>query len=292
MICSMTGYGEAQLTDGAVAYVLEVKSINNRYFKASIKLPEHLAVFEGQVETLLRSKLARGTVSYTLRVRDKSAKAAQEVNVAALESYVNQLRGLNMGQGAQIDLATILALPGVIQPPEIDEAERERQWQRIEQVSQIAIEHLVQMRSLEGRAINDDLLGQCAQIREHLKEVAVRAPGVLQEYNERLLNRANELLASSRMQLQLDDVRREVAVYAERCDINEELARLASHLDQFETLCDRSEAAGRKLDFLAQEMLREANTIGSKANDATIAHSIVEIKGSIDRIKEQVQNVE
>lgn len=292
MILSMTGYGEAQHNEGGVSYALEIKSLNNRYFKTAIKLPEHLSLFEGEVEKLLRTRLSRGSLTYNLRLRDKSPAAAQEINVAAVNSYLAQLSRVQSDGRVQVDLAAILALPGVCQTPELSHEEKERQWRIIADLTHRAVEQLIAMRRTEGQAVRADLLGQCGQIREHLQVVAERAPAVIVEYHQRLLQRANELISQAKLQLQLDDVKREVAVYAERCDINEELARLASHLDQFERLCDRNEAAGRKLDFLAQEMLREANTIGSKANDSTIAHRIVEIKGAIDRLKEQVQNVE
>lgn len=292
MILSMTGYGEAQHSDDGVAYVLELRSLNNRYFKASIKLPEALSVFESEVEKLLRTRLSRGSVTYNLRIRDTRAEAAQEINVAAVESYVKQLGKLSTSVPVQIDLAVILALPGVCQPAGLDEAERERQWKVLESMTVEVMNRLIEMRRIEGKVLRDDLLAQCAQIRKHLAAIAERSPVVLKEYHQRLLNRANELLNEAKLQLQLDDVKREVALYAERCDINEEISRLGSHLDQFEKLCDSRELAGRKLDFLAQELLRETNTIGSKANDAAIAHHIVEIKGAIDRLKEQVQNVE
>jgi len=291
MILSMTGYGEVQHSDDGISYALELRSLNSRYFKVSIKLPEHLSIFEPEVEKLLRTRLTRGSVFYHLRVRDTSAEAAQEINQAALKSYLDQLLAVSPGNH-QIDLASLLELPGVCQPPALSEARRQHQWTVIEQITDRVLEHLVEMRRVEGRSICQDLLGQCTQIREHLAAVAGHAPVVLQEYHQRLVQRANGLIAEAKLQLQLDDVKREVALYAERCDINEEISRLGSHLDQFEQLCQGGERAGRKLDFLAQELLREANTIASKANDATIAHHIVEIKGAIDRLKEQVQNVE
>jgi len=292
MIRSMTGYGEAQGQDGQTSYLLEIRSLNNRYFKAAIKLPDFLTLFESAVEKLVRSRLARGSVTYNLRVRNTSADAAQDINVAALQRYLDQLRQVTAAGPVQTDLATILTLPGVCQPPQIDEAQREHQLEIITKLTAEALDRLIEMRRAEGQALREDLLTQCGRIREHLAAVSTKAPRVLQDYHQRLLQRTNELLAESRLPLELDDVRREVALYAERCDINEEVSRLGSHLDQFARLCDRGERAGRKLDFLAQEMLREANTIGSKANDADIAHHAVEIKGAIDRLKEQVQNVE
>lgn len=292
MIRSMTGYGEAQYHDEEVAYVLETRSVNNRYFKAAIKLPDFLSVFESTIEKLIRTRLARGSVTYNLRVRNTSADAAQDINVAAVKRYIEQLNEIGTTGPVQIDLATILSLPGVCQPPEIDEAQREHQLDIIRRLTEEALEKLLEMRRAEGQALRDDLVTHCDLIRDHLAAVAAKAPQVLQDYHQKLLQRTNELIGQSKLQLELDDLKREIAVYAERCDVNEEISRLGSHLDQFARLCDRGEQAGRKLDFLAQEMLREVNTIGSKANDAGIAHHVVEIKGAIDRLKEQVQNAE
>jgi len=293
MICSMTGYGEVQCTEGEISYVLELRTVNSRYLKVAIKLPDNLAIFEPEIEKLLRSRLTRGAVSYTLRVRDTRAEAAQEVNQAALARYVHQLSAIREETTQiRIDLATLLLLPGVCQPPPLDEASRAHQWQVLERLTHQALDLLIDMRRVEGRGIAEDLRRQCASIRDHLQAVAERSPTVLAEYQQRLLQRVNELLADAKLQLVLDDLRREVALFAERCDINEEISRLRSHLDQFEKACDSRQPVGRKLDFLAQELLREVNTIGSKANDATIAHHVIEMKAAVDRLKEQVQNVE
>jgi uncharacterized protein (TIGR00255 family) len=141
-------------------------------------------------------------------------------------------------------------------------------------------------------ALRKDLIGNCERIREVAAEIAVHAPNMVTEYQQKLRDRVELLLRDAKLELEKDALLRDVAVYADRCDIGEEIARLASHLDQFTKLCDSPELAGRKLDFLTQEMLRETNTIGSKSNNAAIARNVVEIKGSIDRLKEQVQNVE
>ena len=154
------------------------------------------------------------------------------------------------------------------------------------------LDALMDMRRDEGRSLHDDLLGYCEAVRTRLASIASRAPGVIDEYRERLRSRVASLMQSGGFQLEADGLLREVAVFAERCDISEEITRMGSHLDQFVEVCGRDEQVGRTLDFLAQELLREANTIGSKSNDAAIARSVVEIKGLIDRLKEQVQNVE
>jgi uncharacterized protein (TIGR00255 family) len=157
-----------------------------------------------------------------------------------------------------------------------------------------AIDGLLKMRTVEGQALADDLLGHRSAIETRLSEIATRAPQVVDEYHQRLRNRVNELLAKAQLDVAQPDLIREVAVYAERCDIAEEVSRLTGHMQQFEEILTNGneEPSGRTLDFLTQEMLREANTIASKSNDVTIARHIVEVKGAIDRIKEQVQNVE
>jgi len=292
MILSMTGYGDAQLVQDGVGYTLEIRSLNNRYFKPTIKLPEHLQFLEAEVDKLLRSRLTRGTVNYTLRVRDTSAQAAYEINVAALQAYLDQLNSVRPAGPVSVDLATVLALPGVCQPPEMTEAQRERQWKIVSTLTSEALDKMIAMRAEEGRALRDDLLRHTAAVRSELTAIAERCPLVVAEYLKRLTQRVNELVGQAKLQLAEQDLAKEVALFAERCDVSEEISRLRSHLDQFDRLCDGKQHAGRKLDFLAQEMLREANTIGSKSNDTEIARHIVEIKALIDRLKEQVQNVE
>lgn len=292
MILSMTGYGDAQYAEDGVSYALEIRSLNNRYFKPTIKLPEHLQFLEAEVEKLLRMRLNRGSITYTLRVRDTSAEAAYEINTAALQTYLDRLAQVRHAGAVSVDLAAIVALPGVCQPPEMDERSREHQLSLVESLTATALERLLAMRAAEGRALCEDLLKHTAAMRTHLEAIRARSPVVVEDYQRRLTQRVNELLASQKIQLERQDLAREVALFAERCDISEEISRLTTHLDQFDRHCDGKEHAGRKLDFLAQEMLREANTIGSKANDAIIASHIVEIKALIDRLKEQVQNVE
>jgi len=293
VIQSMTGFGEAQHHEPGLTYTLEIRSLNNRYFKPAIKLPEPLQFLEANVEKLLRSRLGRGSVTYTLRLRSETVEAAHDINTAALEWYLGRLRQVQPPGGpVSIDMATILTLPGVCQPRQVDDDARHAQWQTIRQLTEEALDRLLAMRREEGQALRLDLLTQCQAIREHLDVVARRAPSVIQEYHQRLARRVGELTAGATLELNKADLAREVAVFAERSDVNEELARLASHLDQFVQLCDSKEHAGRKLDFIAQEMLREANTIGSKGNDGEIAREIVEVKSRIDRLKEQVQNVE
>jgi len=290
MILSMTGYGQAQYKQGAVSYSLEIRSLNNRYFKAQIRLPEHLLFLEADVERMLRRRLGRGSINYQLRTHD-AGEAACEINTAALSRYLAQLRTV-ISPDVQIDAASLLELPGVCQTPEMSDEDRRRHLEIAEQLTDEAVERLIEMRRVEGQALSKDLRQHCDRIRTELTSVAARAPEVIGEYHRRLGQRAGQLLAEAKLDLSKDDLAREVALFADRSDISEEISRLGSHLDQFVALCDSQELAGRKLDFLTQEMLREANTIASKANDAGTSARVVEIKGLIDRLREQVQNVE
>jgi uncharacterized protein (TIGR00255 family) len=292
MILSMTGFGEARAEADGIAYRVEIRSVNNRYFKPSFRLPEYFQRYEAEVDRHLRSRVGRGSIFYTLRLSGDAATAYQ-INRTALAQYVAGLReAAGTEPTARIDLASLLAIPGVCEPPEIDESTLAGQFVVVRKLTDEAIDRLLTMRRTEGQALLLDLRTQCAEIRQRLEQIGARAPGVVDDYARRLGARVQQLLNGSNIELEQDVLAREVAIYAERCDINEEIARMKSHLEQFAALCEGPEEAGRKLEFLAQELLREANTIGSKANDAEIARSVVTIKAAIDRIKEQVQNVE
>lgn len=292
MICSMTGYGDADVTADSVTYAVELRSLNNRYFKASIKLPDPLQYLEPDIERLLRDRLGRGSVTFSLRMRSATGIEAYEVNIAALERYVRQLQSLAaLGVGITVELGSTLSLPGVSQPPQLDETEKQRQWALVRELALTVLDKANEMRRIEGRALRDDLLAHCQVILDQLETIRLRAPDVVREYHQRLSLRVEELIRNGKLSLEADSLAREVAIYAERSDISEEIARLASHIQQFRDLCDSNELAGRKLEFLTQEMLREANTIASKSNDVSIARGVIEIKASVDRLKEQTANV-
>lgn len=294
MILSMTGYGSAQGVDDGTNYAVELRALNHRYFKLSIKLPEHLQFTEPAIEKLLRRRINRGSVACVVRTRGESAVGAGQINAAALTHYLQQLAGVKLPKGMQadLDLATMALLPGVCEPPSGDEAKQERQQKTVLDLLGQAIDTLVAMRRTEGEVLRNDLQSIASSIRGELENVKSRAPAVVEEYHERLRTRVTMLMEKGGFELQQDGLMREVAVFAERCDISEEVVRLAAHLDQVDELCNSDQPVGRTLDFLTQELLREANTIGSKSNDAGIARGVVTMKGLIDRMKEQVQNVE
>jgi len=293
MIVSMTGFGDATRESDGTHYAVEIRSLNNRFFKSTIKLPDNVSGLEPELESMLREALGRGSITFILKMRSDSAEAAYHINTHALKAYLEQLQQVKgIDRMVQIDLASLVALPGVCQEPRDETDEIARHGPVIRELAKQAIVKLDAMRKREGEALFADLMKHVKVIAASLKEIEGRAPFVIEDYHKRLSQRVNQLMAKAELKVSESDLIREVAVFAERADVAEEIQRLTTHLDAFEQSCRTGEHAGRKLDFIAQEMLREANTIASKANDATIAKHIVEIKGAIDRLKEQVQNVE
>ena len=293
MLLSMTGFGSAHGQVDGVEFDVEIRSVNNRYFKCSVKLPDSHSQLEPAIEKLIRKRLGRGTVSLSVRMRVPPDEAAYDVNVAARERYVGQLRRIDAGRGetVRIDLASVLLLPGVCSPPSAGDLRERTEAGLLELVTE-ALDALMTMRSEEGKALAGDLRLHCGTIEASLSTVAGAAPEVLRLYHERLTARVEDLMGNGRAKLDDQTLAREIAIFAERSDIAEEISRLTGHLAQFDQAIDSDGPVGRKLDFIAQEMLREANTIASKANNAEIGRYVVDIKTAIDRIKEQVQNVE
>jgi len=294
MINSMTGYGEAQGEADGVSYAVEIKTVNNRYFKTIIKLPELATFMEEDIDKLLKQNISRGTVNYVLRLKDASSSALFDIDETALQAVVDKLSraGSSSGIDGTIDIGNLLTLPGIIQPalPDKERAEQIRKF--VLKISQEALDKLKQMRATEGGYLEADIKKCCTAIEEDLEQIRGRSSIVMQEYAEKLKRRVNELLALAEIKIDEVILAREVAIFADRSDISEEVSRLDSHLQQFEQCCNGSDQSGRRLDFISQEMLREANTIASKASDTETTRYVVNIKCQIDRIKEQVQNIE
>jgi uncharacterized protein (TIGR00255 family) len=292
----MTGFGEASGQSHGVHYFLEVRSLNSKYFKAVIRLPEDLEALEAEIESDLRRRLTRGSVFVTARCTAISGDTGYQINDRALANYIEQVRRLPHVQRGEValDLGALLTLPGVLQPPPDEEARLERARQALLGLLATACERMIAMREREGAALRHDLLARRQVIADRLRDIALRSPSVVAEYERRLRQRIETMVREAGLKVEPIDILREIAVVAERSDIAEEITRLSGHIDQFTDLLSRQDGrpVGRTLDFLTQEMLREANTIASKCADAEISRAIVEVKGEIDRIKEQVQNVE
>jgi len=294
----MTGFGDASEQAAGVQYSVELRSLNNRYFKATIRLPEEIASLEAELESLLRNKLNRGSVTAIIKMRGSAASVADQINETALLAYLDRLETLHArfadrDQAVQIDLTNLLALPGVLQSAD-DSQILSNARPVVTKLMDTCCDKVMAMRVIEGKTAGDDLARQRATIRTRIDEIAERAPVVLEEYHVRLRNRINDLLAKAELKVDEPNLLRELAIFADRSDISEEINRTRGHLEQFEQIVGNktTDSVGRTLEFLTQELLREANTISSKSNDAVISRAIVEVKGAIDRIKEQAANVE
>ena len=294
MINSMTGYGEAKGEINGVTYTVEIKSVNNRYLKTNIKIPDPLMFLEEDIDKLLRNNLSRGTITCIVQLKNISADMPFDIDETALQAVMEKLNriGASTNIKCEIDIGSLLALPGILSPTLPDEEKAEKIKKSALSITQNAIDQLKQMRAAEGAALAADLDNHCQAIKADLKQIRTRSAVVLQEYQKKLKKRVDELLADAKLKLDEETLAREVAVFAERSDISEEIARLDSHLQQFTEISRTDSQSGRRLDFISQEMLREANTIASKASDAEVVRYVVDIKCRIDRIKEQVQNIE
>jgi uncharacterized protein (TIGR00255 family) len=290
----MTGFGEAHQTDGGLTVAIEIRAINSRYFKLSVRAGERYSTLEPRIEATLREKIRRGTVQVS--VRATRAKVADDftINVTALSSYRDQLEKLHdrWHISENVEIESLLLLPGVVDEQPTQSIDVDADWPLIESTLLQAIVALEKMRSDEGQAMEDDLRANCQAIGNELAAIEKQAPKVADSYRDRLRDRVNKLLAEHDVTVETSDLIREVSLFADRCDISEEIVRLGSHLDQFESIMKVPDSAGRKLEFLTQEMFRETNTIGSKANDIEIARGVIEIKTAIEKIREMVQNIE
>jgi len=293
LLLSMTGHGEAHRHVDGVSVAVEVRTVNNRYLKFTFRATEGYQSLEPQVESLVRHHIRRGTIQVGLVVNREPRAEDYRLNEVVLQGYLNQIERLAVKAASQgVPIASLLALPGVVREPTAELELIESQWPLIESVLVEALASLDKMRSEEGRTMAGDLTANARAIAAELAAVERRAPQVVEAYRTRLADRLNKLLADLGVQIQPADIVREVGIFAERSDIAEEIVRLRSHLEQFDSVMATQESSGRKLEFLTQEMFRETNTIGSKANDAEIARHVIEMKSSIERMREMIQNVE
>jgi uncharacterized protein (TIGR00255 family) len=290
----MTGFGNSTSQSDAVSISVELRAVNNRYLKLNMRLPDSLNRFESRIEKLIRSRIARGTVQLSIRARHPRSVSGYVIDGEVIQEYRRQLEVLAAdGNNAQSpSLTDLIGLPGVVTETELLPEMIDSLWPTIEQAVSETLTQFEAFRQTEGHQMQDDLHRQCQLISDQIDEVTQLAPTVVAEYRTKLLDRITRAVGESGVTITESDVIREVAVYADRCDINEEITRLRCHLQQFDTFLNSDQSLGRKLEFLGQEMFREINTIGSKANNVAIAHSVVEMKAAIERVREVLQNVE
>jgi uncharacterized protein (TIGR00255 family) len=298
VLLSMTGHGEARGECNALHVAVEVRSVNNRYLKIMLRAAEPYNLFEAEVERVARRHVRRGTIQIQLRVERPHQAQDYRINPTALRSYAEQVWTACDGLGvarpeAGALIGSLLALPGVAPEPGAAASPAEDEWPAIERVLNEALERLQAMRQDEGGRMALELMRHHAQVSEQLEMIRQRIPQIVAGYRDRLLERVRGLLAESSVSVSPDDLIRDVSVFAERSDTAEEVVRLASHLEQFEqTVRTETDSPGRKLEFLVQEMGRETNTIGSKASDLSVSRHVVEIKATLEKVRELIQNVE
>ncbi|MGA2618154.1 MAG: YicC/YloC family endoribonuclease [Thermoguttaceae bacterium] len=294
MLLSMTGFGQSHYHRDGLAVTVEVRAINNRFFKLTVRASEGYGVLESRIEQLVRETIRRGTVQVNLRIDRAWSADDFQINAAVLRGYREQLRAL-CGQWQEdplVPIAALLPLPGVVDDRAATAFDPEADWPAVCAAVEEALRNLAHMRAAEGRAMAADLTAHRATIAAGLLTIDRQAPLALAACRHRLEERLNKALAEHQLAADPAAVIKELALLADRADISEEICRLRSHLDQFQDSVDLPESSGRKLEFLTQEMVREANTIGSKAADIEIAKQVIEIKTALERIREMIQNVE
>jgi len=290
VLLSMTGFGNATGQNDRFSAALEVKAVNNRYLKISVRLPDVLAPLEPDFERVVRAAVARGTVSVNVRLTPLGQASRYHIVPEVLESYWQQLQEQTVPSPQTAD--ALLALPGVVADQLSASVDCKQEWPLLEQALGESLENLQSFRRLEGESMRRDLTENGEIIAARLATISERAPLVVSSYRDKILDRVQELLKTVSATVSPDDLIREVSIFSDRCDINEEITRLRCHIEQFEQVMDQATSQGRKLDFLSQEMFREVNTIGSKANDVGIAHNVVDMKAAVEKMREILQNVE
>lgn len=290
----MTGQGSAHVTEEGVSVAAEVRTVNSRYFKLALRASDGYGSLEPRIEEVVRRYVRRGTVQLDLRVERQAAAGDFRLNETALASYQRQLTQVarQLKLDSHVTLESLLALPGVVDERVSRNVDTDAEWPLVERALVLALEGLTKMRTDEGQAMASDMSAQCKAISDELDCIAERAPLVTEGYRGRLTERVNKLLAEFEVRVEAADIIREVGLFAERSDISEEVVRLRHHLEQFAQIMTLDESNGRKLEFITQEMFRESNTIGSKANDGEIGSHVIEVKAAVERMREMIQNVE
>ncbi|KHE92761.1 MAG: YicC family protein [Candidatus Scalindua rubra] len=296
MIKSMTGFGQSELKDEEKTVIVELRSVNNKYLKINIRVPDLLSGVEDKIEKLLKKELVRGTINLTIEYITCDQVPKCVINKDILREYHNMISEAREEISIQQDvtLDNLISLPGVL------EFKRDSGngmtdddfWHELEQLVKLAINDLKKMREAEGKNLRIEIDKWKDNISVLLDDIETMAPKVVLEYSSRIQERISTLLAGSESKIDNNDLHKEIAIFADRCDISEELGRLRSHILLFDNVMDNEEPNGRKLEFIVQEMFREANTIASKANNSDIIKDVISIKTEIERVKEQILNLE
>ena len=292
MIKSMTGFGRGSFVNAEKQINIEIKTVNHRFLDLSVKLPRQLMWCEDSIRKQVQGVLSRGKVDVFVTYTElQKPGSAVHIDKGLAAAYIDALTTASKEYGLtnDIDTSTLLRMPDVltVTGAEMDE---EQVWSQLSTALTEALDNLVKMREKEGETLKNNLLGMVSNIEEAMVAVTSRAPLIPQEYKDKLENRLSTLLKGDAVDPQR--LAQEVAYFADKCCIDEEITRMGSHIAQFRDILASDEPVGRKLDFLVQEMNREANTMGSKANDIELTRNVLTIKGEIEKIREQIQNLE
>jgi uncharacterized protein (TIGR00255 family) len=288
----MTGFGESRHADDRMSVAVELRSVNNRHFKLSAKISDSHSSLEPDFERQIREVAHRGTVQLSMRIERPRRAEDYRLNLIALASYRDQVAMADVGAASQVGLASLLALPGVVETRKEAADDPREDLTLLTKILGEALNKFQATRVEEGRVMGEELRAQGRLVTDALDQVAARCPEVVSHYQTRLLERVQLLVKEQGILIEAKDLIREVAILSERADIAEEITRLRAHLTQFVEVLDEPESGGRKLEFIVQEMGRETNTIGSKANDVDISRRVFEMKGALEKVRELIQNVE
>ena len=292
MVRSMTGYGRFELLKNGVNYTVEIKSVNHRYFEFSVRTPKGCAFLEEKLKAFFAKRITRGKVEVYVGMEGGArSNSVVTVNEAVADSYVTALKTLKKkyGLSGKVSLSEVITNNDVfvIERPQMNEEEI---WSAVEEAANGAVEAFIKMRETEGVRLAEDVKSRCEHILQMVEEVEKRAPETLVSYRERLEKKLKEVLEDTSIDEQR--ILTEAAIFADKIAVDEETVRLRSHINQLVSMIDSDETLGKKFDFVVQEMNREANTIGSKSQNVEITRVVVDIKGEIEKIREQIQNIE
>ena len=292
MLKSMTGYGRAESSKGALEFSVEIRSVNNRFREIILRLPQSLQPSEDRIRSIVSSRLRRGRIEVSIQIKDNGDKGLNlELNRPLVRAYATIFNELNEELGCKqpIDLSFFSQLKDTIIVKQ-DSVDLERIWPDLKDVLDKALLSLETMRMDEGKALEEDFLMRLNRIKGDIEEIRNRAKVTVEEYRDKLIQKINKLIEG--IEIAEDRLMQEVALMADRSDITEELIRVESHLDQFRSYMNQDDVIGRRLDFLLQEINREVNTMASKAADSFVSQLVVDIKAELERLREQIQNVE
>lgn len=292
MVLSMTGYGRAKAVQGGRDITVEIRSVNSRYFEYSSRLPRSCAFLDDKLKKLLSEQVSRGKVELNLQLQNVgAADTVVEVDQALAQSYAQAVRALAQAQAVPCDLtAGMLARFADVLTTRHADVDEEQLWRDVQGVCLAALQNFVEMRAAEGEKLKADILARLDMLEAAVGQVEQSSAGRVQAYTQKLYARLQELLQDRTV----DEARvlTEAAIFADKTAVDEETVRLRSHLQQYRQILEADAPVGRKLDFLTQELNRETNTIGSKCQDLSITRLVVDMKAEIEKIREQIQNIE